>query len=141
MAMEIERLQDFSKRLRKLRGPKPQPVIAAEVGVGLRTYQNWEEAANAPEWDNLQRLAAVFGVSENYLLYGEEEPKGPQTQLDHIAEALERIELLLRLLVKTAPQAKRGRAAQPLLETARKQQVRAQARSHKAADAPKGSAR
>lgn len=94
MAMELERQQEVGARIKELRGPKPQPLIADEVGVTLRAYQEWE-AGGGIAWANLQKLAAVFNVSENYLLYGAAETRGPQTQLDRIESKLN--ELLGRL--------------------------------------------
>lgn len=96
MAMEEERRHEMAARIRQLRGPKPQPVVAAAVGVGLRTFQTWEEAAAAPSWENLQALAHEFRVSENYLLYGDDEPAGPETQLDRIEMLVREVLDLLR---------------------------------------------
>lgn len=90
MAMDKQRQLETAARIRKLRGPKPQPVVADEVGVRLRTYQHWE-AGDGIAWPNLQKLAEVFKVTENFLLYGEQEPQGPQTQLDRIEGMLEQL--------------------------------------------------
>lgn len=59
-------------RIRELRGPAPQPVIAEKVGVGLRGYQKWE-ATGGIGWDNLHKLAAVHGVTVDWILYGDQE--------------------------------------------------------------------
>lgn len=83
MARERQRQLEMANRIKELRGAKPQPVVADEVGVRLRTYQHWE-AGDGIAWENLQRLAKLFGVSENYLLYGLDEPIGPESQLDRI---------------------------------------------------------
>lgn len=82
--MELERQAEVAARIRQLRGPKPQPVIADAVGVRLRTYQHWEAGDGGIAWENLTKLADVFGVSPDYLLYGEREARGPQSQLDRI---------------------------------------------------------
>lgn len=92
--MELERQQEVGARIKELRGPKPQPLIADEVGVTLRAYQEWE-AGGGIAWANLQKLAVVFNVSENYLLYGATETTGPQTQLDRVEAKLD--DLLRRL--------------------------------------------
>lgn len=131
MAMERKRQLEVADRIRSLRGPKPQPVIADEVGVRLRTYQHWE-AGDGIAWENLQKLASVFGVTENYLLYGHEAPVGPESQLDRIEAGVEEI---LRQLAAAAPAAKRGRPAQPLVETAKQRADRAKARTRRAAGA------
>lgn len=102
MAMEIERRREMADRLRELRGPKPQPAIANAIGVGLRTYQTWEEAAVSPSWENLQALAGHFNVSEDYLLYGEAETQGPKSQLDRVEGKLDEVLSLLRLRVQEA---------------------------------------
>jgi hypothetical protein len=51
--------------------------MANEIGVSLRAYQEWE-AGGGIKWGNLQRLPEVHGVTPNYILYGEEEPRGPK---------------------------------------------------------------
>ncbi|HWX46001.1 MAG TPA: helix-turn-helix transcriptional regulator [Solirubrobacteraceae bacterium] len=91
MAMELERQREVGARIKQLRGPRPQPVVADKVGVTLRAYHAWEAGESGIAWRNLQKLAAVFGVSENYLLYGSEEPRGAETQLDRIEEKLDDI--------------------------------------------------
>jgi transcriptional regulator with XRE-family HTH domain len=48
-----------------------QPTVADRVGVSLRAYQNWEAGHTRIAWANLGRLAAVLGVSEDYLLSGD----------------------------------------------------------------------
>lgn len=88
MAMEEERAREVGARLKALRGPKPQPVVAQEVGVTLRAYQRWE-AGGGLAWENLQAVARVFGVSENYILYGEETVKGPESRLDRLEEKVD----------------------------------------------------
>jgi transcriptional regulator with XRE-family HTH domain len=94
MAMEEERQREVGARIKELRGPRPQPLVADKVGVTLRAYQAWE-AGGGIAWENLQRLAEFFAVSENFLLYGAETPEGPQTQLDRIERQL--AEVLRRL--------------------------------------------
>lgn len=91
MAMELERQAEVAARIKELRGPKPQPVIADAVGVRLRTYQHWEAGDGGIAWENLQKLADVFAVSADYLLYGEREARGPQSQLDQMQATLEQI--------------------------------------------------
>lgn len=113
MAMEKERQLEVAERIRALRGPKPQPVVADEVGVGLRAYQHWE-AGGGISWENLQRLAQVFGVSEDFLLYGSGEAKGPETQLDRMERQLGRIvDLLAEQEIAKAPPPRRKRGSGP----------------------------
>lgn len=94
MAMEEERQREVGARIKELRGPRPQPLVADAVHVTLRAYQAWE-AGGGIAWENLQALAKFFEVSENYLLYGAEVPRGPETQLDRIEIKLD--EVLSRL--------------------------------------------
>lgn len=65
--------QEIGARLRELRGQKPQTVVADELGVAERTYQNWEGGDAKPSYRNLQRLADYFGVGEDFILAGEQE--------------------------------------------------------------------
>jgi transcriptional regulator with XRE-family HTH domain len=82
----IDELRMDAERLRALRRGKPQRQIAAEVGVTERAYQRWEKGG-AIEWENLEKLAGVYGVAPDYLIAGSEAP-APQTQLDRIEEML-----------------------------------------------------
>lgn len=91
MAMEMERQREVGERIKELRGPRPQPHVADQVGVTLRAYQAWEAGESGLAWANLRKLAEFFGVSENYLLYGSEEPAGPSDQLQRIEEKLDRL--------------------------------------------------
>lgn len=70
-AMEAERRAEMAQRIRELRGPVPQPVMADRIGIGLRGYQEWEGGRSAPTWENLKELARVHGVTEDYILYGD----------------------------------------------------------------------
>src|SRR5260370_570112 len=88
MPMDPEQQKAVAARVKELRGLRPQPQMAAEVGVSLRAYQEWE-AGGGIKWSNLQRLAEVHGVTPNYILYGEEKPRGPKTQLDRIESKLD----------------------------------------------------
>jgi hypothetical protein len=90
MPMDPEQQKAVAARVKELRGLRPQPQMAAEVGVSLRAYQEWE-AGGGIKWSNLQRLAEVHGVTPNYILYGDEEPRGPKTQLDRMEAMLEEI--------------------------------------------------
>lgn len=90
MAMDTQRQLEMAGRIRECRGPRPQPVIADEVGVRLRTYQHWEEG-HGISWPNLQKLAEFFAVSENWLLYGADEAQGPVSQLDRIEKKIDEL--------------------------------------------------
>jgi transcriptional regulator with XRE-family HTH domain len=114
MARQRERQLEVAARIRELRGARPQPVVAEAIDVRLRTYQHWEHG-DGISWENLQKLAAYFGVSENYLLYGEEQAHGPEGQLDRIEAKVEAaLELLteLQIAVAAPPMRKRGRGGE-----------------------------
>jgi transcriptional regulator with XRE-family HTH domain len=81
---------ELAARIRGLRGHKPQPVMAQECGVTLRAYQRWE-AGGGISWENLQRIAEVGKTTTSYLIDGEAEPRGPQTQLDRIEAKLDQL--------------------------------------------------
>lgn len=61
---------DRIKRLRE-ESAYTQPALAEEVGVTLRAYQRWEEGGGI-EWEHLERLAELHGVSVQWLHRGEE---------------------------------------------------------------------
>lgn len=96
MAMEAAQRAEVGQRIKELRGPLPQPVLAQKLGVSLRAVQKWEGGESAPQWDNLVRLSKMFGVTQNYLLYGEPEDAGPTpSQLDRIEAKLDELLSLL----------------------------------------------
>ncbi len=82
--------QDVAQRIRELRGPRPQPRIAAEVGVTLRAYQAWE-AGGGIAWPNLEKLAEFHGVTTSWLEHGDAGPGLPRTQLDRIESKLDQL--------------------------------------------------
>jgi hypothetical protein len=86
--------EDIASRIRVLRGARPQPQIAHEVGVTLRAYQEWE-AGGGIAWPNLRRLAEVHGVTTDWLENGDGQPEHAHAQLDRIERKLD--ELLARL--------------------------------------------
>lgn len=92
MAQAAEKQAEVAARIRELREDArlPQPAIAEKVGVTLRAYQSWE-AGGGVSWPNLAKLAKVFQVSEEYLLYGPEGGKPPTTQMDRIERKLDTI--------------------------------------------------
>ena len=92
MAMEAAQRAEVGQRIKELRGPLPQPELARKLNVSLRAVQKWEGGDSAPQWDNLVRLSKFFGVSQNYLLYGEAEKVEPApSQLDRIEAMLDEV--------------------------------------------------
>lgn len=55
-----------------------QQQVAAHIGINQNTYSYWETGRSRVDTAALPRLAALFGVSVDYLLgnAGEETPKG-----------------------------------------------------------------
>jgi hypothetical protein len=90
MAANLAERGNVASRIKALRGPRPQPLIAAEVGVTLRAYQSWE-AGGGIAWPNLQRLAEIHGVSTNWLEHGDEKPHAARSQLDRIEHKLDEV--------------------------------------------------
>lgn len=101
MARDRQRQLEAAGRIRELRGIRPQPVIADAIGVRLRTYQHWEEG-DGIAWENLQKLASYHDVSENYILYGEDKPVGPESPVEL---RLARVEAQLDELLSRLPAA------------------------------------
>lgn len=92
--------QEIAGRIRELRGGRPQTVVADEIGVAERTYQNWEAGDAKPSYRSLQKLAAFYGVGEEFILTGAERTARDDdalgtpdllgaTQLDRIETKLE----------------------------------------------------
>lgn len=65
-----ETVGDRVRRLRKSRG-WDQAELGEQVGVDRPSVSNWERGVFTPSGENLIRLAGVFGVTTDYLLYGE----------------------------------------------------------------------
>lgn len=90
MALRQAEIGERIAQLRHDRGNPPQEVVAQQIGVSYRSLQSWEAGAAKPSYRNLEKLAAYFGVSEEFILMGEVDPTAPRhvTQLDRIEEAL-----------------------------------------------------
>lgn len=101
MAMEAAQRAEIGERIRTLRGPVPQPVLANKLGISLRAIQKWESGESAPQWDNLVRLSKHFQVTQDYLLYGDREPapeakSADSAQLDRIEAKLDELLSILK---------------------------------------------
>jgi len=59
-------------RLRTLRESMglSQWELAIRVGVYQTAVVNWEKGTRFPQWENLRKLADIFGVSTDYLRTG-----------------------------------------------------------------------
>lgn len=95
MAEELKRDIERGDRIRALVGAKKQEPIARACGVGVRSLQNWMAGTGMTQ-GNLERLADYFGVSTDYIEYGDDVVK------PHAISRIESIEAkldeVLRLL-------------------------------------------
>lgn len=66
-------------RLRELRGEMSQEKVADKIGVSQRSYSNYETGAREPDIETMNKLAAFFGVSMDYI-FGEK--ANPQSNLN-----------------------------------------------------------
>lgn len=80
----------FAQRLRELRGVRSQQWVADRVGVTARAYQAWE-AGGGIAGDNIEALAQVFKVDEDYLVYGNDRRPSPD-QVTEMLDLLRRLE-------------------------------------------------
>lgn len=60
----------FSKRLEEEREERgwTKAYVAEKVGVNYSTYNNWEYSGREPKYEDLVKLAELFGVTTDYLL-------------------------------------------------------------------------
>ena len=63
--------EQFGKRLRRLRGERPQREIAAELGIPTTTLSSLEQQESIPRGAMLQKLCDHFGVSVDYFFPSE----------------------------------------------------------------------
>ena len=52
-----------------------QMALADEMGVSYQAVSNWETGKTQPDIETLTQLAQLFGVSTEYLIYGQEPVK------------------------------------------------------------------
>ena len=75
------------KKLRKKHGYS-QAEVANEIGVSLRTVQNWEKGDKFPKRQkSLDAAAELFGVSSEYLIEDEENDESVLTNHVYDVEA------------------------------------------------------
>ncbi len=65
---------EFKERLAKLRrlSGMTQAELAKELGITLRSVQNYELGARYPKTETIERIANIFGVGQNALISDEE---------------------------------------------------------------------
>lgn len=69
----------FGDRLKQLRKQKKlrQEDIANKLGIARTTYAMYEQNSREPDFETLQKLADLFGVSTDYLLGRINDPAPP----------------------------------------------------------------
>jgi transcriptional regulator with XRE-family HTH domain len=74
---------------------KPLSKIAKEAGVDLQTLQNAVEDKTQPRFPTMQKLAAYFQVSVEYLMTGEGSPEPPPADIVEIRARVAQLEQLV----------------------------------------------
>ena len=97
------RQKEIGARLASLRERRrlTQEAAAAGLKVSYRALQKWEAGDARPVWRNLERLAEFYGVSEEYILSGSEQPPTPEGQLDRIEAKVDELRELIELITAT----------------------------------------
>lgn len=91
---EEARRKAVAERLRELRGLHSQQWVANRIGVTSRAVQAWEAGGGiAPE--NIESLAALYKVDEDYILNGNDRRPSPD-QVSEILNLLREQNQLLR---------------------------------------------
>lgn len=65
---------EFKERLAKLRrlSGMTQAELAKELGITLRSVQNYELGARYPKTETIERIANIFGIDQSALISDEE---------------------------------------------------------------------
>ena len=74
----------FSERLKALRleAGLTQSEIAKHFGIKQPNYQQWESGKRNPSGETLEKFAAFFGVSTDYLLGNTDVKNRPESALE-----------------------------------------------------------
>jgi transcriptional regulator with XRE-family HTH domain len=62
----------IGERLKKLRGKRTQEEVAQKIGISRARLSHYETGRSEPDSEILKKLADFYGVSTDYLIYGEE---------------------------------------------------------------------
>lgn len=89
-AAEQDQWKEVAARLTALRGARSKASVARAVGVTPKAYAAWEQAVARISDAKLLALAEFYGVSEGYILYGQDKPVR-LSQLDRIERRLDDI--------------------------------------------------
>ena len=100
MALRNREIGQRLSALREARGNPPQEIVAQKLEVANRSYQSWEAGDTRPSWRNLQKLAAYYGTTEEFLLLGEEVQSiaSEPTRLDQLEQQIEALAELVQLM-------------------------------------------
>lgn len=99
--------KDILKALRKAKGYTSMSEFCDNAGINFSTYQNYETGKRIPTADILIKLADFYGVTTDYLLGRETEPK-PLEQLAKINGLEITEEVLLEEYMKLDPQKRKA---------------------------------
>ena len=92
----METLGERLQRLIKERQyGKPLSKIAKEAGVDLQTLQNAIEGKTQPRFPTMEKLAAYFQVSVEYLMTGEGSPEPPPADNAQIKARIAQLKQLI----------------------------------------------
>lgn len=67
-------------KLRDEHGIKDADVVRV-TGITKSTFSDWKNGRSKPKQEKLQKIADYFGVTLDYLMTGNEEPKKPESPL------------------------------------------------------------
>jgi len=87
---------DIGKRLIILRGNKTQITFSKEIGVKLRTYQNYEAGERVPHPHSLTKIAEMCDTTVDWILTGELNIKKARA-IEHLKRAYTAEELVEKL--------------------------------------------
>ena len=96
----MDTLGKRSAALRKEKG-MTQEELAEKLGVSPQAVSKWENGQSCPDISLLPRLAAIFGVTTDLLLTGEQETT-PPVQMLPPEKRKDINDMMLRILVESA---------------------------------------
>lgn len=99
--------KDILKALRKAKGYTSMLEFCNDAGINFSTYQNYETGKRIPTADILIKLADFYGLSVDYLLGRQIEPK-PLEQLAKVNGLNITEEVLLEEYMKLEPQKRKA---------------------------------
>ena len=55
--------------------------VSKETGIAQSVLSAWKQGVSTPKMDKMQKIADYFGVSVDYLMYGEENKEEPTEEI------------------------------------------------------------